>query len=94
MLLRGGDESDDERVVLATTDGLPGYEIEDVIGLVAGYASDREGALRLMEGKARELGANAVLAVRIDSSASGGAFVSSLEAFAYGTAVRAAPAGR
>ena len=91
MLSHRGDELDGERVVLATTDGLPGHEIEEVIGFVAGFADDREAALRLMERKARELGANAVLAVHVDSSVSGGAFVSTHEAFAYGTAVRAAP---
>ena len=67
---------DEEGVLLATTAELPGYEIDEVIGLVAGFASDRERALRLMEDKARDVGANAVVGVRIDSCASGGAFVS------------------
>jgi uncharacterized protein YbjQ (UPF0145 family) len=38
--------------------------------------------------EARKLNADAVVAVRIDSSASGGALVADNQAFAYGTAVR------
>ena len=75
-------------VLLVTTDGVAGREIVDVLGLVAGFSSDREQALGVLADQARDLGADAVVAVRIDSTASGGAFISNDEAFAYGTAVR------
>ena len=59
-----------------------------MLGLVAGSSDDREQTLRVLADQARFLGADAVVAVRIDSTASGGAFVSNDQAFVYGTAVR------
>jgi uncharacterized protein YbjQ (UPF0145 family) len=78
-------------VLLATTGELAGWEIDETLGLVAGAASDPDRALELMEEQATGLGATAVVGVRISMSASGGAFVSDRDAFAYGTAVRARP---
>jgi uncharacterized protein YbjQ (UPF0145 family) len=75
-------------VLLVTTESLPGFEVVDVLGLVAGESPNRERALEALARTAAERGADAVLAVRIDSSASGGAFVSDRDAFAYGTAVK------
>ena len=77
-----------EHVLLVTTDGVPGRDIIEVLGFVAGLSSDRERALGVLVEEARKLGADAVVAVRVDSSASGGAFVADNQAFAYGTAVR------
>jgi uncharacterized protein YbjQ (UPF0145 family) len=81
-------DRDRERLLLVTTETVPGYEIVDVIGFVCGAAADRGKALDRMEEQAVEWEADAIVAVRLDSSASGGAFVSDREAFAYGTAVR------
>jgi uncharacterized protein YbjQ (UPF0145 family) len=88
--MRIGRRRDDgsESVLLVTTEALPGFEVGEVLGLVAGEAGDRRRALAALARKAAERGADAVLAVRIDSTASGGAFVSDRESFAYGTAVR------
>ncbi len=88
MLSGRGAEADEEPLLLATTDHLPGFTTDEFVGFVAGLASDRTDALELMEKTARERGANAVVGIRVDSSASGGALVSNDEAFAYGTAVR------
>ena len=93
MLSRREVEASEEPLLLATTDEIPGFASDEFIGFVAGFASDRTHALELMEKSARERGANAVVGIRIHSSASGGAFVSNDEAFAYGTAVRVQPAG-
>jgi uncharacterized protein YbjQ (UPF0145 family) len=78
-------------VLLVTTDSLPGFEVVEVLGLVAGEAGNRERALEVLARTAAERGADAVLAVQMDSSASGGAFVSDRESFAYGTAVKLRP---
>ena len=88
-MLSAPNGDDDDALLLVTTDGIAGHEIDEVLGFVAGFASDRDSALRLLERQARDRGANAVVAIRLDSSASGGAFVSNEQAFAYGTAVRA-----
>jgi uncharacterized protein YbjQ (UPF0145 family) len=88
--MRLGRRKDDDEgsVLLVTTESVPGFEVGDVLGLVAGEAGDRKRALDVLARTAAERGADAVLAVRMDSSASGGAFVSDRESFAYGTAVR------
>jgi uncharacterized protein YbjQ (UPF0145 family) len=83
------DESLD--VLLTTTEALPGYEIEDVMGLVAGIHADVDGALTQLERYAAERGATAVVGVRLSTSASGGAFIASHETVAYGTAVVTRP---
>jgi uncharacterized protein YbjQ (UPF0145 family) len=85
---RDRSEEEDERLLLVTAETVTGWDIVEVIGLVCGAASDRDKALERMEEQAIEWNADAVVAVRLDSSASGGAFVSDREAFAYGTAVR------
>jgi uncharacterized protein YbjQ (UPF0145 family) len=76
-------------MLLATTDGLAGWEVDETLGPVAGFASSPDRALDLMETQAEERGATAVVGVRLTTSASGGAFVSDRDAFAYGTAVLA-----
>jgi uncharacterized protein YbjQ (UPF0145 family) len=80
-------------MLLATTDDLAGWDVDEALGLVGGSASDPVRALELMEAQAEERGATAVVGVRLTTSASGGAFVSDRDAFAYGTAVRARPTG-
>jgi uncharacterized protein YbjQ (UPF0145 family) len=84
---------DQQSLLLATTETVAGQEIVEVLGLVAGATADREAALGLLVEQARKLGADAVVGVRLDSSASGGAFFSNDQAFAYGTAVRLRRAG-
>ena len=82
-----------DRVLLTTTEGIPGHEIDEAIGLVAAIDSDTERALEQLERYAAERGATAVVAVRLATSATGGAVIASYETIAYGTAVVTHPAG-
>lgn len=82
--------ADDEGadVLLATTESLPGYEVAEYVHLVGARDADPARALDRLADRARELGADAVLAIRMTTAATGGAFISDRETFAYGTAVR------
>jgi len=101
----------DERILVSTTDGLPGRQTGAVLGLVWGHyvltqdlrqhvqdlietagrtwvyeellEAAREEAVREMLRKAEAMGANAVLAVRLNTSPVIGRGV---EVLAYGTA--------
>ena len=61
-------------MIIATTNEISGYEIEEVFGEVFG-----------MVGEAESKCANAIVAMRFDASGIGGAWT---EICAYGTAVR------
>jgi uncharacterized protein YbjQ (UPF0145 family) len=63
--MRLGRRKDDggASVLLATTDSLPGFEVVEVLGLVAGEAGDRRRALGVLARTAAERGADAVVAV-------------------------------
>ena len=76
-----------EDVLLATTESLPGYDVAEYVMLVGGSDADPGRALGRLADHARELGADAVLAIRMTTAATGGAFVSDRETFAFGTAV-------
>jgi len=89
---RRDDEGDGAEVALVTTDDVPGFRTVELAGFVVGAASSRGRALDRLEDAALALGAAAVVAVRIDSSSRGGAFVGDDQCFAYGTAVRLEPA--
>lgn len=83
-------------VLIVTTETIPGYEIAAVAGLVdvQGYAPGAQSAFRASEERARalekivseakELGANAIVGLRVET-------VPDLGVFAYGTAVWIAP---
>jgi uncharacterized protein YbjQ (UPF0145 family) len=102
-------------VIIATTNDLPGYEVEEVFGEVFGLtvrsrnigsqfgaglksilggelkgmtkalADSREQVTQRMTEEAEARGANAILAMRFDTSEMGGTWT---EICAYGTAVR------
>jgi uncharacterized protein YbjQ (UPF0145 family) len=102
-------------VIIATTNDLPGYEVEEVFGEVFGLtvrsrnigsqfgaglksilggelkgmtkalADSREQVVQRMTEEAESRGANAILAMRFDTSEMGGTWT---EICAYGTAVR------
>jgi uncharacterized protein YbjQ (UPF0145 family) len=78
--------------VLSTTDELPGQVVEEVLGLVIGGAPDAQRAFAQLQEVADELGATAVIGVRLAITATGGIVFSSQEAVAYGTAVVTRPA--
>jgi uncharacterized protein YbjQ (UPF0145 family) len=110
------DASDRNRMLVVTTNDLPGYRIEEVLGEVFGltvrsrnavsqYGSglksifggelrgltkalmaSRDEVMERMTAEARKRGANAVVAMRFDTSEMGGVWT---EICAYGTAVRA-----
>jgi uncharacterized protein YbjQ (UPF0145 family) len=61
-------------VLLTTADSIAEDEIEQTLSLVAGQADSVDGALRALEREAEGISADAVVAVRIDSSAAGGSF--------------------
>src|SRR5689334_23624053 len=103
------------RMIIATTNDLPGYEVEEVFGEVFGLtvrsrnigsqfgaglksilggelkgmtkalADSREQVTQRMTEEAEARGANAILAMRFDTSEMGGTWT---EICAYGTAVR------
>jgi uncharacterized protein YbjQ (UPF0145 family) len=103
------------RVIIATTNDLPGYAVEEVYGEVFGLtvrsrnigsqfgaglksilggelkgmtkalADSREQVVQRMTEEAESRGANAILAMRFDTSEMGGTWT---EICAYGTAVR------
>jgi uncharacterized protein YbjQ (UPF0145 family) len=102
-------------VIIATTNDLPGYEVEEVFGEVFGLTvrsrnigsqfgaglksilggelrgmtkalvESREQVIQRMTEEAESRGANAILAMRFDTSEMGGTWT---EICAYGTAVR------
>jgi uncharacterized protein YbjQ (UPF0145 family) len=102
-------------VIIATTNDLPGYEVEEVFGEVFGLTvrsrnigsqfgaglksilggelkgmtkalvESREQVIQRMTEEAEARGANAILAMRFDTSEMGGTWT---EICAYGTAVR------
>jgi len=86
--LFGREEESEGELMLVTTDGIPGFELEALAGVVAGVSSDQVKAIDQMERYARERGAHAVVGIRIDSFASGGAVFADRHCIAYGTAVR------
>jgi uncharacterized protein YbjQ (UPF0145 family) len=75
-------------LLLTTADSIADHEIEQTLALVAGQSDVVEGALKALEREAEQLEADAVIAVRIDSSAAGGFFLTNRSVTAYGTAVR------
>jgi uncharacterized protein YbjQ (UPF0145 family) len=107
-------------MLIATTNDLPGYVVEEVFGEVFGLtvrsrnvgsqigaafkslaggelkgmtkalSDSREQVIERMVGEAEEKGANAILAMRFDTSEMGSNWT---EICAYGTAVRVRPAG-
>jgi uncharacterized protein YbjQ (UPF0145 family) len=106
-------------MLIATTNDLPGYVVEEVFGEVFGLtvrsrnvgsqigaafkslaggelkgmtkalSDSREQVIERMVGEAEEKGANAILAMRFDTSEMGANWT---EICAYGTAVRVRPA--
>jgi uncharacterized protein YbjQ (UPF0145 family) len=85
-------------MIIVTTNELPGYEIEEVLGEAFGLtvrsrnigskmlAEGREHATERLVEEAEGMGANAILAFRFDTSELGTTWT---EICAYGTAVRA-----
>jgi uncharacterized protein YbjQ (UPF0145 family) len=82
MFAQAGDG--DQPFLMVTTETVPGYVIERVLGLVVGSSSfSLEGARRKAVRQAEQLGANALLAARF-AGGSGGSFSGTVF---YGTAV-------
>jgi uncharacterized protein YbjQ (UPF0145 family) len=77
-----------EPVFLATTEALPGWELGEYVMLVGAHDSDPGRALDRLADRARELDADAVLAIRMTSTAVGSVMLGERGTFAYGTAVR------
>jgi uncharacterized protein YbjQ (UPF0145 family) len=77
-------------MLLVTTETIPGYTIEQVLGLVLGEGVANAVQVRLTE-QATSMGANAVVGVRCGRGGGGGG--GSIPALvAYGTAVVVRPA--
>ena len=73
---------------LATTPDLAGHENVEVLTVVGAQAGDEGAALRKLARRGAEEGADAVVAVRIASTATGSVLWATRQCFAYGTAVR------
>ena len=88
VLRRGGEEPE---ALLATTETVPGVVIVELLSVVGARAADEAGALRDVARRGAAIGADAVVGVRVVSTATGGFWVSNRHCFAYGTAVRTSP---
>jgi uncharacterized protein YbjQ (UPF0145 family) len=82
-------ECDDDEMLIATTNDLPGYRIDEVYGELKGLTKQlmqsREEALARLVEAATSRGANAVVAMRFDANEVSSGYQ---EIVAYGTAVR------
>jgi uncharacterized protein YbjQ (UPF0145 family) len=67
---------------------VPDWELGEYVMLVGAHDSDPSRALHRVADRARELDADAVLAIRMTSTAVGGMLAADRQTFAYGTAVR------
>ncbi|WP_423793296.1 YbjQ family protein [Methanocaldococcus indicus] len=77
-------------MLLTTTEKLEGYKILEYLGIVVGYGDDPEEALDDLEELALELGANAVIGIRIHNEpiVETGEDIVNNNYYAYGTAVK------
>ncbi|CAB3287930.1 conserved protein of unknown function [Methanocaldococcus lauensis] len=84
-------------MITSTTDHLEGFKIVKYLGVVIGYGDDPEDALDDLIEVAKELGANAIIGVRISNevmteiACDKNYSIPELTYYAYGTAVIVEP---
>ncbi|WP_456472080.1 heavy metal-binding domain-containing protein [Methanocaldococcus sp.] len=71
-------------MIVTTTETLEGYKIVEYIGIIVGCGDDPEDALTDLEEIGEELGANAIVGVKIFNEI----LDNEITYYAYGTAVR------
>ncbi|MEO2117661.1 MAG: heavy metal-binding domain-containing protein [Methanocaldococcus sp.] len=79
-------------MITSTTDNLEGFKIVKYLGVVIGYGDDPDDALEDLIEVAKEMGANAVIGIRISNEltteiSNENYAVPELTYYAYGTAV-------
>jgi hypothetical protein len=87
MLDRVLGRDDRPQAPLTTTSDLAGHDIVEVLTLVGAGAGDEGAALRELARRGAAEGADAVVGVRVASTATGSVWWATRQCFAYGTAV-------